>query len=588
MSATGEELRFIDPSRRFGIASTKSENNNGFFRYSSTELAVAFTGRITNHTKLASESLKEGGNPNPGFAELAARLYLRYGFDFIDRLQGHFSIIIWDGKQEQLLAFRDQAGFLPLFYALSDGRIRAVASSIKPLVYSGIVPTSYDRRAINYFICDKAFTDEDTPFEAIRALGAGEALIIKKAEWRKKRYYHIPISKKPMSEREAVDRADKLLASLLEEYTRNFDRIGLLLSGGVDSMLLLSALKKVTDKPLLTYSISVKTGATDNEYVEKASRYFGTRHTDIYLDESTFHSHLTDLIKSYPTPAAGAWHIYLGTLAAGRDGVRGVLAGFGGELVFGIPPAYRYFEKLHNLFGSLDPRKPFHENLLKLQGKVGSLLSGVIPQAGLLSGYSDLRRGIWSWLGSRLQEPRVHRLFLSSEEKFPPVRDKYLRDYAESNADNLTDTLLYSRLKNFEGNKVLGKCNGIARINKVELLMPFMDRRMVEFGFSIPHRLKRTGGRYRHLEHKLAERYHDFERDKSAFIVPFSDWLRSDPPQEAETAFEPERIRKKGIFNDRKLRGLWEEFLQGDPSITWADIFVFISLDIWLEEVMKG
>ena len=589
---SGDELDdnmwHVDESGLFGIAASGNDSGNTFYHDPTKRIAIAFCGRISNAGKLENAFKKEGEPPTKGFAELVGRLFDRFGAGCVDRLHGYFNFIVWDGKNNRILAFRDQTGSLPLYYSTGNNSVRAVASRVEALVGSGIAQPSLDHEAIYYFLCDKAFTSTETPFSQVRGIRAGECILLDRSELRTENYYLMPIQKQPMNEEEAIDRADEILIELLEEYTEHFSEIGLLLSGGVDSMLLLSSLRSVTNKPIHTYSIAVDASGKDIEYTKRASEHFGTEHTELVIDENYFRDNVLNLIASYPTPGVGGWHVYLGTVAAEKHGIRSMICGFGGELVFGIPAIYRNMEILHRILHFLDPRKPLDRNLLEIIGWSSGLLSHLTSSAHLLRQYSDARLGVQRWYGSKLNEKRARDLLADEIGNSRKVREKYLGDHAKPGTNNLIDMLNYTRMRNFEGNKVLGMSTHLANRNGVELINPLLDRRMVEYGFSIPHKLKSLGGQYRHIEVSLANRYHNFKREKSAFIAPFDKWLRSSLPAEAKIAFDPAAVAERGIFFPEKLESLWAEFQRGESDLKWPDIFTIISVEMWLRSILDA
>ncbi len=577
-----ETMLHVDDSGRFGIASSGNAYGSSFYHDAANRIAVAFSGSLINARKL-----EDGLAPCSGSAELISRLFLQSGSQFVNRLYGSFNIAIFDGKNDRILVFRDHSGFLPLFYSTGKNGIVAAASRIEALTGSGIASSLLDFEAISYFLYDKAFPASETPFIDVRGVRPGHCITLSSSTIDIEQYYKLPIQKKKMDEKEAIDTAESILLEVLEENIGQSDEIGMLLSGGVDSTLILCMVRSITDRPVHTYSIFLDPEGTDERFIQKVSAHFGTIHHEIVLNEDTFRKSLIPLVKSYPTPAVGAWHIYLGTLAAGKDGVTSVMSGFGGEVVFGIPDTYIKMDKIHRFLRFLDSGRPFDSYLLEMISRGAGALSRLFPRAGIISQYSEFRQGRQRWLGSKLDGKVIDEFLAVETSNFRKVHEKYLDDYAESGTSDLTDMLLYSRMINFEGNKILGKCDELARRNGVELFHPFMDRRMVEFGFSVPTHLKHRSGQYRHLEISLAGRYHIFEREKSAFIAPFEQWLRSDTPGEARLSFDASDISERGIFKTEELIALWEEFLKEESDFAWSDIFSIISLEVWLRNILS-
>jgi asparagine synthase (glutamine-hydrolysing) len=583
-----DEMCFVDDSGMFGIATSGNDMGDTFFHDPARGIAAAFSGRIINMRKLAGAPENDAGDESSiGHASVIASLYLEHGTGFLDMLHGQFSFIIWDGAARQILAFRDQMGFMPLFYCSGIGGFQGIASRVSALVGSDIAGTSFDCEAIRYFLCDKAFAQGQTPFRDVRSLEAGGLVRITTGNCTTERYYAIPISKEEMSEHDAILHADSLLREVLEENIQDFDDIGILFSGGVDSMLLLSAVKSITDKQVHTYSVLVDSSETDNEYIAKVSEHFGTKHTNLILNESTFHDQILDLIKGYMVPGVGGWHVHLGTRAAGKDGIRSLIAGFGGELVFGVPSIYKRMEQLHRFLGFLNPDDAVQGRILGAAGRVAVLAGRIFKPAIILKQYVDTRYGVRKWYSSKLNEKILSELFLANTDSFRPVRKKVMDDYVESGTRDLIDMLLYSRMKNFEGNKVLGQCNEIAHSNNVELCIPLMDRRMVQFGFSIPNNVKYGEGLFRHIELELGKRFHRFKRAKSAFSPPIGKWLNSRLPEEALSAFSRDIAAKREIFRSGAIEDILQTFQAGESELAWADVYAFISLEVWLKNIME-
>ncbi len=578
---------WMDPAGGVGLAASGGDRWDAFYRSDNDNLTVVFTGRLTNHRQVLHERCKKNPGPPSGFAEIIARLYLEHGVDCLNMLQGYFCFVLWDGNRQELHAARDPMGALPLFYSEVRDDTLFVSSQIAPILATNMVTASLDREAIAHYLHDKSFLQPSTPYSAVRSFRPGTRLVHGERGLHMDSYHRIRLDKEEMNQDEAVGRADELLRAILEEQVAPFDRIGVCFSGGVDSLLLTAMIKALTDKPVHTYTVWTGSNNEDMEFAHEAARYFGTSHRMIELKGDLIKNHLPAIVEGYPTPAVGGWQIYMSTKGAREDGIGIAFSGHGAEISFGLDWNQLKFDRIHSLLRFLDLVP------LSFQKAGCACLNRLLTLYGdaniqLLHDYLERRLGIQYWNSSKLTEKRIHFLFPTGTRQFRSIGEHYRNDYLASGSADFLDQQIYSRLVNFEGNHAQGKNNHLAQHNGVELALPFMDRRFLDFGLKIPHALKNIGGQYKYLEVRLAKKYHQFERierKKAAFSMPFGNWLREELRETAEDAFSEENLKRIGCFRHEAVREIWRGFLDGSETLHWTDIQAFISLDLWLRQV---
>jgi len=316
--------------------------------------------------------------------------------------------------------------------------------------------------------------------------------------------------KEPMEEVEAIDQADALLCTILEEQIAPFDRIGVCFSGGVDSLLIVAMLKSMTHKPIHTYTVCSQKDDGVSAFARESSRYFGTHQTMVEMDGCLIRDLLPDITSGYPTPAVGGWQIYLATRGIQSDGLNVGFSGHGAEISFGIDWHQMKFAQIHALsrFLALIPlyaQRSFTSWLRRYLDRQDKGYNRKYGNLHLLCDYLEKRLGIYYWNSSRLTERMIADVFLQEIGEIKSVGDMYRQCYEDSRTEDFIDQMLFARLVHFEGNHAQGKNNYLAQHNGVELVLPFMDRRFLEFGLSIPNNLKTRRGEYKYLEALLSK-----------------------------------------------------------------------------------
>jgi asparagine synthetase B (glutamine-hydrolysing) len=163
----------------------------------------------------------------------------------------------------------------------------------------------------------------------------------------------------------------------------------------------------------------------------------------------------------------------------------------------------------------------------------------------------------------------------------------YKKYYEDSGSDDFVDQLMYARLMNFESNHAQGKNNFLAQCNGVALVLPFLDRRFLDFGLSIPNKIKSINGEYKHILLKLSKKYHEYKRDKAAFGMPFKTWHLNELKDTVDEVFSCDSISGKLLYKKDNMMSLLDKYKKYDDQISWSDIQSIISLDIWLRRFLK-
>ena len=485
-------------------------------------LALVANGEIYNHIELREKLIPRGCRfSTHSDCETILHAYQVDGDDFLGRLNGMFAFALYDKQSRKLYLARDRLGIKPLFYAiLRDGL--AFASEIKTLLPLLEGRPEINPTALVQFLQNQFNTGEETIVKGIYRLPAGEAMQIDGSGNIQKWRYWSALDVEPVDYdfSTAAREFDSLIETVMREHMRSDVPYGLFLSGGVDSATLLAMLDRYQEKPVRSFSVGYAGThiADELDDAQRIAKQFHAEHTPFILDQETVFNRLVhtvwasdDLMRDYaclPTSIL-AQH-------ASRE-LKVVFTGEGGDEVFAGYGRYRK---------------------TTLQRWIKNLIA---PGSG---GFRT--RGHWRkpWprkvFGSALQAATdcIRAPFIDAWQQTPASWSDVQRSQYTDLTTALPDNLLV-------------KADRMLMAFGLEGRVPFLDHRVVEFGLSLPDKLKVKPGQGKLFLKQWAERYLPTDhlyRKKRGFHVPVGVWLQ-------------------GLFFDR----LSSKLLHNDAIGAWFD-----------------
>lgn len=221
--------------------------------------------------------------------EILPHLYEEYGPLFPQQLRGMFGVAVWDQARRRGVIARDRLGIKPIYYA-ACGDLLVFASELKSLLASGLVPTDLDYEAIDAFLSLGFFPAPATPLAMVKKLEPGCVLVVENGRVEQKRFWSYP---EPTLERSGgVEEWSERLLAELEESVRlrlmSDVPLGAMLSGGLDSSLIVALMAKLMDRPVQTFAVGFREAGPSNELAD--ARYvadvLGAEHHELELSLS--------------------------------------------------------------------------------------------------------------------------------------------------------------------------------------------------------------------------------------------------------------------------------------------------------------
>lgn len=461
-------------------------------------LALVANGEIYNHPELRARLEAEGADyQTHSDCESILNAYRRWDSDGLQQLHGMFAFALWDAEQGRLLLSRDRLGIKPLYYArLADRFI--FSSEIKALLPHLPKIPEIRPQALADFLQNQFITGRETIFQGIERLLPGEALSIDRSLKITRQTYWQPQQTAPRKIRfsQAQEEFNSLFRQVFKEHIRSDVPYGLFLSGGVDSAVLLAMLKRSQGQPIQTFSVGFRDSRMPDELgmASALARRFSTDHHRLELGRDDLFERLVhttwacdDLMRDYASLPLAA----LAETAA--QSLKVIFTGEGGDEVFA---GYRRY------------RQTFEDRIKAL----------------LRPGTGGFRtRG--HWRGRYPQQVFSKILQLHLEE----TRTPFVTAYREARPDwSVCSKRQYTDLVTALPDNLLVKADRITMAFGLEARVPMLDHRVVEFGLSLPDRLKLHGHQGKWFLKQWAEQHlpkkHLF-RPKRGFHVPVGEWL---------------------------------------------------------------
>ena len=550
---------------------------------------IIFNGEIYNYQELRALLLGKGHVfKTQTDTEVIVHLYEEFGPDCLKKLRGMFAFAIWDGNTKTLLLARDRVGIKPLYYRLNDSSL-VFASEIKailadPSVSRKMVPVLIDR-----FLTFLYVPGEETLLEGINKLAPGHYLLVKNGKAMIRQYWDLNFGAPSWSGSSKDAEADllSLLAETVKLHMIADVPVGVLLSGGVDSTGVLSLAVDATDKRISTFTVGFSGDqvADERPYARLAAERFGTDHYDMTISADDFAKFLPQYIWHMEEPVCEPPAIalyYVSKLA--RKYVTVLLSGEGGDEAFAGYSNYRnlvWLERVKrgglSLNGALARGLSLADSLFSLRqlGKYAPLMNDRFPDY-----YYSRTSNPYRYSGNGLSNGYSADLvqLIDREHSLEPIR----RLQAHVRGESTLDAMLYIDTKTWLPDDLLIKADKMTMANSVELRVPLLDHKVLEFAASLPSSFKLNGFATKYILKKALSQQIPKEirnRKKTGFPVPYESWLRTDLKDFVWGVLTDRRTINRGFFRKGAVETLLRANSNGaDYS---KEIFSLLSLELW-------
>jgi asparagine synthase (glutamine-hydrolysing) len=527
---------------------------------------LAYNGEIYNYLELRAKLEQEGCRFRTATdTEVLLALFVREGVSGLSHLNGMFAFAVWDAVRQELTLARDRIGIKPLYYGLNADGI-AFASEAKALFADPRRGCEPCPAALDAYMTFGYVPGEDTLFRGIRKLLPGESLRVRvgREGAERRTYWHLQYAP---NERRSVDQTAAELRVLLLDAVRIHMRsdvpVGVFLSGGLDSSAMVALLAAAGGAAIQTFSVAYREGAgfDETQHARTVADRFATKHRVLYVDPADFCEWIPQYVWHMDEPVTEAAAISLYFIARLlREHVIVALSGEGADELFAGYQIYRYMRWLEGY--RCIPGGLRHRVLTPALSWAGG------PKVGryLALAEQPLEQ---RYLGVHLHEGAGTAGLYTADfaATLPPGGPTSLQPFyaATRGADSLT-RMLYADLKAWLVDDLLVKADKMTMATSVELRVPFLDYRVVEYAATIPSDLKIRGGRGKWILRRALERDLPraiLHRPKMGFPTPVAQILRHRGGEYLRDVLLSKRALGRGYFRAERVQEMVEAHLTG-------------------------
>jgi asparagine synthase (glutamine-hydrolysing) len=573
-------------------------------RYDSRPYVITFNGEIYNFPQLKTQLAEAGYLFRTSCdTEVLLAAYIHWGEACLAKLNGMFSLAIWDGVQRRLLLARDRMGQKPLYYGLGHDSF-VFASELKAILAHPAMKPALHREALMRYMVFEYVPAPDSIFIGIHKLPAGHYLWLHCDDLQLSAampYWDSGYTTTAITLAEAQEKFLHLFTRAVERHLISDVPVGVFLSGGIDSSALVALASRYTgNEPLRTFSIHFREKSFDeSHYSEQVARLFHTDHHSETFTTPTLYSVLPAIANGLDEPLADPSILPTYLLARfTRNFVKVALGGDGGDELFAgydpflaIAPAnlwYRMPGWLQRLAGHAASWLPVSSRNVSLDFKINRFLLGAAwpPES---------RLAVWM---SAFSPSLLNRLFtpeftagLSLDESFvlAPALDQ-MHKLPKAEQCGLQGALrFYAKL--YLCDDILAKVDRASMLNSLEVRAPFLDTELVDFVNSLPPHYKLHGFTRKYLFKKAMQKilpHRVVYRRKKGFGIPVASWLKHDLSPLVRKYLNPTTLDEQRIFRPQYVQQLVQEHTSGYANHAkplWALLMFMQWAERWQPQV---
>lgn len=556
-------------------------------------LWIIFNGEIYNYRDLREGLKKRGFHfQTETDTEVILKLYEEKGRDCVQDLNGMYAFAIYDARDKSLFIARDPLGIKPLYY-YQNSEFLVFASETKAILKFPDVRPVFNLEAGSHFLSFNYLPAPWTLFDGIRQLEGGHCLMVKDGSIREERFWNPLLQeRKDLSESEVMKTAERLLKESVASQLVADVPVGAFLSGGLDSSSLVALIKECREGTLETFSVGFEEASYDESpYARNVAKYFGTRHHEIHIKAKEVPGLLDSLANQWDQPLADPAALALFQLSGlARQSVTVALSGDGADEIFVGYPTYhanRYLAWYQNFPSFL--RKGIGEPLAKLLPSSTSKLSFEYKVKKFMEGAQFGRAKAHFWWRTIFTDDEKKRLLAGLGWAHLNGSDSYSiyhRHYEDSLELEFTNQCLYADLRVWLAGNNLHKVDSMSMAHSLEVRVPYLDQKLVEFLMTVPSRMKFKNYKTKYLLKKIMRGLLPEEvirRKKAGWHLPFASWFRYPLKDFLTKKFQDGSKSFYEVFDKNSVQTILSEHFQGKKNHSFK-IWGLLVLHEWFRK----
>lgn len=560
---------------------------------------ITYNGEIYNHQEIRKSLESRYSFKSTSDTETLLYGFIEYGKDILNKINGIYAFAILNKTTGDLFLARDPFGVKPLYYYHKDQAF-IFSSEIKAIAANSTIDKKMNYSALENYISLLYSPGEDTPFHYVKKLKAGHWLEINihhPGKLKTEKFYSVPFngSYAKKSEEQWVSELEEQLIASVERQMLSDVPVGFFLSGGLDSGSLVALVRKLfPQRKIQCFTLGNTSGyeeegfSDDLIFARKAAKHLNTELIEVNSDKDILRD-FEEMIRHLDEPITdpAAFHTWNISRKAKEMGYKVLISGTGADEVFS---GYRRHQAL-SLEKYFKTIPPFFIHALK---KILSLSAGAKPNIRrlkkILSAYHpDQAERIISYF-HWLPESETKKLFnKEAREKLMLYhsRDLFKKILSEIPHENsLLNKMLFLDMNTYSIDNNLLYTDRMSMANGVEIRIPYLDKKLVEFSTTIPPELKMKGLTTKYLLRQVMKKYLPEEilkRPKTGFGAPVRKWIISDMEPMISAYLSSEAIEARDIFDAAEVRRLIERNKKGEIDAAYS-IWALMAVEVWMRK----
>ena len=547
---------------------------------------ITYNGEIYNFRELRNDLIKSGYDfKSKSDTEILIYGYQEWGIEkLLSRLRGMFAFAIYDSRSGfKLILARDRFGIKPLYYFYDHEKF-IFASEIKAFLKSKLIPDEKNLEAMIRFLQLGSVPTPLTTIKNVFSLDAGHYIEVDKSNLKLKEYWNIShyinsLQNKLISQKDAINATSELLLEAAKLHLISDVPLGVFLSGGIDSSSLVALSSKLLDRPLNTLSIVFNEERySEAKYAQLVANRYKTNHHEVLITNNDFIGELPQIFSAMDEPTIDGVNTYFISKAAKEAGLTVVLSGIGGDEVF---LGYEHFKKIKYLNAPINLFRQLpiwmRKNLLNFSISSGDIFGG-----------KSLERL------SYLEEPGIENCYLLFRGLFSPGQIQDLLGITEtefkrlgvlfplqnsSNSLSSVDSLDLLEFKHYLQNQILKDTDFMSMSHGIEIRVPFLDHKLVEYVIGLPSNMKLQNGMNKSLllnaiRNDLPKEV--WARPKMGFTFPFERWIIANFDELQSKCLDVKQLNTKAV------KRIWNDFKGG--KVHWSRVWALVVLDQFMSQ----
>ncbi|MEZ6017586.1 MAG: asparagine synthase (glutamine-hydrolyzing) [Planctomycetota bacterium] len=494
--------------------------------------------------------------------EVLLELYAARGLACLDELNGMFAFAVYDRDEETLTIARDPIGIKPLFYWVGPKGELVFSSELASLVAHPLVPRRLDPQSLAMLLVDRCIGDPWTLFEGVQQLPPGHALRWRDGQIEVTPYWQLKLAPEPLEERAALaELRDLLEASVRSQLVADVP-VGVFLSGGIDSSTVAALAARAKSEPIHSFNVGFASPEFDESEVARAvAQHIGSTHHELRVENACFDPTILDTVVDHvgqPLGDLSCIPTYLVSRFA-RQEVTVILSGDGGDEFFGGYDHMHWAAQVQRV----QARTPAVVRRIGQLALAGASTVAVGERA--VARTRRARKGLDLTFCTPMEQMRRMMSLWSEDEAREllaardarALRPAFFGDPSSLEGLEPEEFAMAVLAQSYMTSAILTKVDRMSMAASLEVRVPLLDRRVVEFALRCPLALKVRGRQGKYLLREAGRPYLPeavYSHPKKGFGLPLHAWFNGEfwdlldslyaPGTAAASLFEPRALRR--------------------------------------------